>query len=867
MGGRHGLPSGIVTLLLTDVVGSTLGWQRSADAMDVALIRHTGLVEAAVTGHGGTMLKHRGEGDSTFSVFSRASDAVRAALEAQRRLVAESRPSGVRLSVRIALHSGEAIERDGDYFGPAVNRAARLRTLGSGGDVLLSGTTADLAADDLPADARLIDLGARLLRDLDRAERVFGLIAEGIRAPVVAADVSTPSWLEAHGVTVREAEVLAAVGERLTNAEIASRLYVSARTVETQIASLLRKLGAANRRQLAEFLKNSASAEPVRTEQRPPTLPPMLELLADASTFVGRRSERESLRRRWEVARVGHTMLVLVTGEAGMGKSRLVAELAAEVHTGGGRVLLGSCHEDADQPYGPFAEAISAEAVDLTEAELRRRVLECGVVLTRLSRELARAAPDGEARNAGGDVEVSERAVMLDAIVGWLVASASTAPTLLVVEDLHWSSPTTRDLMRHLVRTAGRPPLLVVATTRDNAPDLHEDLKILLGDLERSPAVARIRLHGLDRDEIAALAKVSGADAEAIVADTAGNPLLVTHMTGRVNDGSLAALLSRRDKLLDVKTRDILDLAATFGSEFEADLLAGGSGTPLLSVLDALEEAEAAGWVVPLPGRPGRFGFVHALFRSHRYRQLSLRRRLELHDQAAAALTTWPGRSEALSERARHACLAVPVGDARFAVDLSGEAGQEAEHAYAFDEAVAHYRWGLEAARSLAPPDRRSTLDLTVRLAAALHALRDPQGLSMLLDAAQRARQEGDNAALVHTAMSFSKFGRSRESGQPVPEIVAIIEDAMAVVGEHPSATKARLLIERPTPSASCESASSSSSPDRPKQWPAKSATTTPSPTCSSSPDTSSTIQAASRTTSASASNSNSSGVDYPASS
>ena len=160
---------------------------------------------------------------------------------------------------------------------------------------------------------------------------------------------------------------------------------------------------------------------------------------------------------------------------------------------------------------------------------------------------------------------------MLEAIMGWLVGSASRTPVLLVVEDLHWSTTSTRDLLRHLVRVAGRDPLLVVATARDTAPDLDEGLNTLLGDLERSPAASRIRLPGLDRDEVADLAAVSQADAEAIVADTGGNPLFVTHMLADGRRGSLDALLSRRDQLLDAETRDVLDLAATLGTEFDAD--------------------------------------------------------------------------------------------------------------------------------------------------------------------------------------------------------------------------------------------------------------------------------------------------------
>jgi predicted ATPase/class 3 adenylate cyclase/DNA-binding CsgD family transcriptional regulator len=360
------LPSGVVTLVMTDVVGSTRMWQTSADAMDVALVRHTRLIEAAVAAHNGAMLKARGEGDSTFCVFSRASDAVRAALDAQRSLVSESWPSAARLSVRFALHSGEAIERDGDYFGPAVNRTARLRALSSGGDILVSGTTADLTVDDLPAEARLIDLGPLQLRDLDRAERVFGLVAPGIRAPVVSLDAPPPHAFETYGVTAREAEVLAAVGERLTNAEIASRLYVSTRTVETHVASLLRKLGVANRRELAEHWRKSTTTGSPPTEQLPPALQRVLLAssssasaeLADLlplplTSLVGRDAACEEV-----VNLVAAQRVVTLVGPGGVGKTRLAVEVA--------RV-----HRDRSGSSVSFVELAPVDAAGVTAAVTR----------------------------------------------------------------------------------------------------------------------------------------------------------------------------------------------------------------------------------------------------------------------------------------------------------------------------------------------------------------------------------------------------------------------------------------------------------------------------------------------------------------
>jgi class 3 adenylate cyclase len=167
------LPSGLVTFLLSDVVGSTRLWEAVPELMTDALERHDELVARAVSSRGGVLLKSKGEGDSTFSVFRRPADAAAAALLAQRSMFDEPWPEECRIAVRIALHTGEAVERDRDYFGRTVNRAARLRAIAGPGDVLASKVTADLVVNQLPAGARLIELGVEQLRDLDGPETVY----------------------------------------------------------------------------------------------------------------------------------------------------------------------------------------------------------------------------------------------------------------------------------------------------------------------------------------------------------------------------------------------------------------------------------------------------------------------------------------------------------------------------------------------------------------------------------------------------------------------------------------------------------------------------------------------------------------------
>jgi class 3 adenylate cyclase len=177
---RPPLPSGTVTFAFSDIEGSTQRWDRDRSAMQDAVRRHDASMRAATAHHGGFVFKT--VGDEFCMAFARPEDAVAAMLAAQRALVGQdfSAVDGVR--VRMALHTGTADERDRDYFGPAVNRVARLLAIGHGGQVLVSGATADLVLADLPPQASLRDLGEHRLKDLSRPEQVYQLLAPGLTA-------------------------------------------------------------------------------------------------------------------------------------------------------------------------------------------------------------------------------------------------------------------------------------------------------------------------------------------------------------------------------------------------------------------------------------------------------------------------------------------------------------------------------------------------------------------------------------------------------------------------------------------------------------------------------------------------------------
>ena len=181
------LPDGIVTFLMTDVVESTPLWLRSRSQMYLAMKRHDQLLSASIEANGGVVLKERGEGDSFFAVFLRATDALAAAVDAQRSLQNEQWPDGIPIRVRMAILTGEADADDGDYRAPAVNRCAKLRRRAVGQQILVSETTYSIVADIMREDLQLVSVGPRRLEGHDRPEQIYVL-----QHPEVVLEASVP---------------------------------------------------------------------------------------------------------------------------------------------------------------------------------------------------------------------------------------------------------------------------------------------------------------------------------------------------------------------------------------------------------------------------------------------------------------------------------------------------------------------------------------------------------------------------------------------------------------------------------------------------------------------------------------------------
>lgn len=248
------LPSGTVTFLFTDIAGSTRLWEQHPAAMQRALARHDALMQAAVTGRNGVRVKRTGDG--LHAAFARATDAVVAALDAQQALLDEPWEATGPLRVRMALHTGVAEERDGDYFGPALNRAARLLSIAHGGQVLLSRATYELVRDHLAPGVALQDLGVQRLKDLSQPEQVYQLTAPPLPTdfpplarPIPNTSVKPPSPSSLPPLVGRQAEWRAL--------QVAWRSTLQGRT---QIGIIIGEAGIGKTR-LAEELLNLAEQD------------------------------------------------------------------------------------------------------------------------------------------------------------------------------------------------------------------------------------------------------------------------------------------------------------------------------------------------------------------------------------------------------------------------------------------------------------------------------------------------------------------------------------------------------------------------------------------------------------------------------
>ncbi len=505
--------------------------------------------------------------------------------------------------------------------------------------------------------------------------------------------------------------------------------------------------------------------------------------LVAAFPFVGRVAELETLRALMPNADGEGGRLLLIGGESGSGKSRLVREFAEEAGRGGALVLYGACDAVVRTPYGPFVEALDHLARETDPDRLRAALGAGGGELTRVIPDLrARIGDLPEPVQADPD---TERHRLHLAVTELLTSVSRSQPILLVLEDGHWADASTLLLLRHLARAGGAARLLVVATFRDTETDVPRPLAETLADLHRADDVVRLRLAGLSHEEVTEFVRRAGDgefDAEVdhlartIAQITEGNPFLISELwralvetqavelaggtirlTRPVEEltspESVREVVSQRLSRLEPRTADLLELAATAGPEFDFELIRRTSGLEEAALLAALDEAVRSALIEERPSGRVTYGFTHELVRRALYDRLSRMRRAELHLRVGEALEeSGEGSPRALADLAHHFAEAAPLGGSDRGVEYNLRAARAAMATLAFDEATARLRAALDL--PIEDPLRRAELLLDLG-EASNRAGHSSDALEAFRAAAEVGRQHDDAELLARAAIGY----------------------------------------------------------------------------------------------------------------
>ncbi|HEV8625956.1 MAG TPA: AAA family ATPase [Acidimicrobiia bacterium] len=626
---------GLVTILFTDLVGSTELLARAGDEEAQAIFRaHRHLLADAVAAHGGHEVKWLGDG--LMVAFPSAADAIGCAIDMQQ---ASRRPvHGEDLAIRVGLNAGEALRDVDDYFGTPVVVARRLCDRAEGGQILCTETVAGLLAGR--GGFTFVDLGKLALK--------------GVPEPVAACEVFY---------------------ERTPTQELPAR-------------------------------------------------PPM----------VGRDAEFDRLSERLADAVAGRGGLATVTGEPGIGKTRMLEELAEQAVRQGAQVLVGRCFESEwAPPYGPFADALGAHVTTVDAPELRADLGPGAPPLAQLVPKVREILPD-----IPDPVPVQpdeERFRLIDAVAQFLVARARRGPVLICLDDLQWADKGTVAMLRHIARLAPKYRVLVVGAYRDADIDKSHPLTDVLQALTRETEFVYVKLEPMAVEGVHALlesiaqhplpAKVGAAWAQ----EVGGNPFFIEemvkhlHETGdlyRDESGRWATtrpireltvpegvhnVVARRLSRLSETANKLLGVASPFEVTFRFDVVARVAGVNELDGLDALDEVLMA-QVVKAAGADN-YAFANTLIRQSLYNELSPSRQMRLHRRVAEALEEIYGERPAPAQAGEIAAQfyrSAGLSGAERGVEPALIAAGHAQATGAHDEAAVFLRMALQM---LPPGDAR----------------------------------------------------------------------------------------------------------------------------------------------------------------
>ncbi len=478
--------------------------------------------------------------------------------------------------------------------------------------------------------------------------------------------------------------------------------------------------------------------------------------------FVGRENERAELAQYWAKAQIGTGGVVMVAGEPGIGKTRLVDELMARAD--GATVLVGRCFDrQHGAPFAPFAEALESTPESL--AALVRDQLGPSVdALLGLLVPAWRGTTDPP--QLGPD---DQRMLVLDSTRRFFTELAVRAPLLLVLDDLQWADEGTIEMLGDLARHVSHLPLMVIGICRNSELASSAPLTVAMRRLARESSYHLIELEGIDSVAVGELvASISGHhlstdEATTLAVRTGGNPLFVTELARAVDGiggGSIPSTV--RDLILDrvgrlaPATGLILRDASVCEGPFAFEAARHVSNLSVDAGLDAVEEAVTSG-LLNFDSRPDHYVYSHALVRQALFQDINVSRRIRLSRRWAETLASMPASEPA--EIAAHYHASAALGDAGAGVQFALTAADRAERAGAHHQAAA----SLEVAFDLLAPDDSRRTEVLMRLSIAqIWALQADRAMATAFSAAALlVAEEGEDAAVEFLARVASALGWS----------------------------------------------------------------------------------------------------------
>jgi class 3 adenylate cyclase/tetratricopeptide (TPR) repeat protein len=774
------LPSGTITFLFTDVTDSTRLWEKHPTDMSQALTRHDEIIDNIAQQHKGYLVRPRGEGDSRFVVFERAIDGVQAAAAVQQTLHEEDWPGEINIFVRMAVHTGEGEFRDGDYYGPAVNRCAKMRTITHGGQTILSQAVNELVQDILPEGIELFDLGKHPLEGVMRPENIYQLMAPGlpINFPPLSLDqrqinfpTRPPPFLD---TDLEQIEIVSKRPVFVAREKELSHLGTLLEKTIGREGQILFISGGAGRGKTAlinefSFLAQNQYADLITTRGicnahsgiGDPYLPfrditCMLSGDIEAS-LAGGSILPDHARRLWNL--LPHTVDALL--------KRGPSLIDVLVH---GDALL--------------------ERTETASPENVKRLRELKELVERK-------------KNAPSEMDQN---LLFEQFTNVLLILAERYPFMLFLDDLQWADRASIDLLYRLGRRIEGHPILIIGAYRPDEVALGRDgerhpLENVINELKRLYGDISLDLSQEDQEEdfVKLLLDTEpnqlGADfRRTLKAHTGGHPLFTVELLREMKDredlikdeqnrwiegpglawdmlpSRVEAVIEERVKRLDDNLKEVLSIASVEGEEFTVQVISQVQNVKEINIqrklsqqLEKIHNLVFEGDEVKVNGKVlSHFRFRHQLYQHYLYNDLSAGERRLLHEDIGIAMEKiYEGKLDEMAVQLAHHFHAADVYDRAF--HYYSLAGKRATRLYANGEAIAHYTQAIELAEMVSS-DEVTLAELHRGRGLASETLGNfKQARSDHTTAFQIAQEAGEHLVEWRSLTDLGKLWRSRD--------------------------------------------------------------------------------------------------------